>query len=71
MAKPLTSILQQKQFSWSGAAHNVFEELKSTLMSTHVLAIPNFNGIFVVEIDACEKGIEAFLSQKEHPIAFL
>ena len=49
MAKPLTSILQQKQFSWSGAAHNDFEELKSALMSTPVLAIPNFDDIFVVE----------------------
>jgi hypothetical protein len=42
----------------------------SALMSTPVLAIPNFDDIVVVETDACDKGIGAVLSQKEHPIAF-
>jgi hypothetical protein len=70
MAKPLTSILQQKQFNWSSAAQTAFEELKSAMISTPVLALPNFNEEFVIETDASDRGIGAVLSQNGHPIAF-
>jgi hypothetical protein len=70
MAKPLTSILQQKQFTWSSAAQTTFEELKSAMISTPVLALPNFNEEFVIETDASDRGIGTMLSQNGHPIAF-
>jgi hypothetical protein len=38
--------------------------------STPVLAFPNFSNEFVVEIDACDNGIGAVLSQDDHPIAY-
>jgi hypothetical protein len=37
---------------------------------TLVLVLPNFDHRFVIEIDACEKGVEAVLSQNGHPIAY-
>jgi hypothetical protein len=45
--------------------------LKQALVSTLVLALPNFSQPFTVEIDACDKGIGAMLMQHGHPIAYL
>jgi hypothetical protein len=70
LAKPLTSVLQHKQFSWSSAAQTTFEELKTAMITTHVLGQPDFDKEFVIETDACDRGIGAVLSQNGHPIAF-
>jgi hypothetical protein len=39
--------------------------------STPVLALPDFSLQFVIETDACDKGVRAVLSQNGHPVAFL
>jgi hypothetical protein len=39
--------------------------------STPVLALPDFSLQFVIETDACDKGVGAVLSQNGHPVAFL
>jgi hypothetical protein len=41
------------------------------LTTALVLALPNFAEPFVLEIDACDKGVGAVLLQKGHPIAYL
>lgn len=41
------------------------------MMSTPVLALPNFKEQFVIEIDTCNGGIGTVLMQKEQPMAFL
>jgi hypothetical protein len=40
------------------------------MASTPVLALPNYEETFVVETDACDKGIGDVLSQKGHRVAF-
>jgi hypothetical protein len=64
IAKPLTNLLQHKGFQWTDQAEKAFQELKRVMMSTLVLALPNFEESFVVETDACDDGIGAVLMQK-------
>ncbi|GKE49761.1 putative mitochondrial protein [Tanacetum coccineum] len=52
-------------------AQEAFENLKQAMMTTFVLALPNFSKEFVIEIDASGVGIGAILSQDGHPIAYL
>jgi hypothetical protein len=70
LAKPLTQILQHKQFSWSVEAQKAFERLKTAMTSTPVLALPDFTQPFVIETDACDKGVGVVLAQNGHPISF-
>uniref|UniRef100_A0A0A9AH12 Reverse transcriptase domain-containing protein n=1 Tax=Arundo donax TaxID=35708 RepID=A0A0A9AH12_ARUDO len=70
IAKPLTSLLQNKHFTWFDVAQVAFDQLKRAMASTPVLALPNFNEPFEIETDACDTGVGAVLSQKGHLIAF-
>jgi hypothetical protein len=70
MAKPLTSLLQHKTFSWTPDAQSSFDQVKQVMSTTPVLALPDFSEVFEIETDACDTGIGVVLSQKGHPIAF-
>jgi hypothetical protein len=70
LAKPLTSLLQHKQFVWTEEAHVAFDSLKKAMSSTLVLSLPNFDHQFVIETDACDKGVGVVLSQQGHLVAF-
>jgi hypothetical protein len=71
LAKPLTRLLQQRQFQWSVEANAAFVALKKAMISTPVLALPQFDKLFVVETDACEKGVSAVLMLFDRPVAYL
>lgn len=72
LSKPLTNLLRKGQsYIWTATTEQAFQSLKQALMTTPVLAMPDFTEPFVVETDASDKGIGAILMQKQHPIAFL
>jgi hypothetical protein len=70
LARPLTNLLHQKVFKWTEAAQEAFDRLKQAMVSTPVLAFPDFSKEFIVETDACDTGIGAVLTQEGHPIAY-
>jgi hypothetical protein len=72
LVKPLTRLLQGKRaWLWTDEAHLAFEKLKHAMTHTPVLALPRFDMVFAVEIDACDEGIGAVLMQENKPLAFL
>ncbi|KAJ1700970.1 hypothetical protein LUZ63_000749 [Rhynchospora breviuscula] len=61
IGKPLTDQLKKNSFNWNDKAEMTFNTLKSAMASALVLAMPDFTQPFVLEIDACDKGIGAVL----------
>jgi len=71
ISKPLTQLLQKKHFEWTDQADKAFLALKTAMMTTPVLALPNFQEPFIIETDACDGGVGAVLMQREQHVAFL
>ncbi|WVZ93557.1 hypothetical protein U9M48_039527, partial [Paspalum notatum var. saurae] len=71
IARPLNMLLKKNAFQWSVAAEQAFLALKQAIQQPHVLALPNFQQTFIIEIDACALGIGTVLMQQERPIAYL
>ena len=70
ISKPLTLLLKKNAFQWSPQAQEAFKKLQAAMISSPVLALPNFNEEFIIETDASGLGIGAVLQQKGHPIAY-
>ncbi|KAL3509375.1 hypothetical protein ACH5RR_028776 [Cinchona calisaya] len=71
IAKPFTELLKKEAFQYNEEAEETFQQLKHKMSTTPVLALPNFSQLFVLEINACHKGIEVVLMQLGRPLAFL
>lgn len=72
LACPLFKLLKNGTlFVWTKNTEQSFQLLKNRLISSPVLAVPNFKKQYTVETDACDTGIGAVLQQEEHPIAFM
>lgn len=71
ICRPMHDMLQKQGFQWGPEQTAAFNELKSKMCTSPVLAMPDFSKEFVVEADACGSGIGAVLMQSSRPIAFL
>jgi hypothetical protein len=62
IVKPLTDLLKKNVlFHWTHDQDVAFHTLKSALMEAPVLALPDFNQPFCIEIDASDLGVGAVL----------
>lgn len=58
ISKPLTSLLKMKKINWTPAAQQAFHTLKTALVSTPVLALPNIKAPFEIDTMHVALGFE-------------
>lgn len=52
-------------------ARSAFEKIKTTLVSTSVLTLPDFAQVFTVKTDVSQLGVEKVLRQTNHSLVFI
>lgn len=63
--------MKGNSFYWTNTTHEVFEKLKEVMITTLILALPNFSKRFLIEIDVSGEGIGVVLMQEEHHITYI
>jgi hypothetical protein len=75
IAAPLNQLKGNKEWHWGEEEQNAFEQLKKRITEEPVLALPQQDGQFQVEVDTSGYAIGGVLSQEQQgkwcPIAFL
>jgi len=66
----LTRLLKNRTFKWDSEADQAFEQIKETISTPLVLALPDFNQSFIAEYDASGIGLEVVLMQVGKPISY-
>ncbi|CAC5424317.1 unnamed protein product [Mytilus coruscus] len=67
--EPLTRLLKKyERFNWTDEHQRTFQNVKSLLMNSPILAFPNFNLPFRLAVDSCCNGIGYVLYQKINEI---
>jgi hypothetical protein len=71
IAAPINELTKKDvPFHWGAAQEQAFNELKTTLTTAPLLALPNFGKTFEIECDASGVGIVGELMQEGRPIAY-
>ncbi|GJS07496.1 retrotransposon-related protein [Tanacetum coccineum] len=70
VAAPLSHFLQKQAFQWGDMENKAFQDLKARLSEAPILGLPNFEDMFIVEVDASYVGIGAVLIQNEKPLSY-
>jgi hypothetical protein len=71
IAHPMTNLLKKtKEFEWTPACEQSFQELKLKLTTTPVLSLPDISKDFVVYCDASRQGLSCMLMQDGRVIAY-
>jgi hypothetical protein len=71
VAAPINELTKKEvPFKWGEAQQKAFEELKTKLTTTPVLALLDFGKTFEIECDASGIGIGGVLMQERTPIAY-
>ncbi|GJX17947.1 putative mitochondrial protein, partial [Tanacetum coccineum] len=71
VSQPLNALLKKNYFQWSSTVEVAFMKLKQAMTEDHVLGLPNFDQMFIIETDALSTGIRAVLVQNGHPLAYM
>jgi hypothetical protein len=71
VAAPINELTKKEvPFKWGEAQQKAFEDLKTKLTTTPVLALPDFGKTFEIECDGSGIGIRGMLMQERRPIAY-
>jgi hypothetical protein len=54
---PLTRLLHRDAFAWNKEAEDAFQVLKHALTTRHILQVPEFDKLFIVDCDASDVGL--------------
>ena len=68
ICEPLQDIVSSKKFKWSDKEDDAFLKLKTALISSPVLTLPNNMGKFYLDTDASHGSIGAVLSQEQNGV---